>query len=208
MSYPPKRHFRLHRYALKRAAGHSRPNRRRSVLVLLILLLLWSLCLGIGLAQATEPRQIDTLTQASPASKPVDTTAAIGTVDVVSERYQAGQTLYLENCATCHLGLPPAVMPSETWRQLLQDSQHYGAEIKPLDEFERQIAWQYLRQYSRPHMAGESIPYRVYQSRFFKSLHPRVKFAQRVNLNGCISCHPGADKYDFRSLSAEWQNAP
>jgi Dihaem cytochrome c len=264
---------------------------RKSVWVLLILLLLWSLCLGIGLAQATEPlanhlrnQGVASLGGSSPTGEfavtpdvlgddlladegvadegvadeglgnetsaseisaneisanetsaidasaieslysgaialsplpPKNTTSgsasdieAIGTVDIVPPRYQAGQKIYLDNCATCHLGLPPAIMPTETWRQLIQDPQHYGATIQPLVAPELQVAWQYLRDFSRPHEAGEEIPYRVYQSKFFKALHPRVKLTQRVTLNSCNSCHIGADKYNFRTLSAEWQNAP
>ncbi len=172
----------------------------------MLLLLLWSLCLGWGLAVASEPRPVNLIAQ-----KPVQTdseTTPIKTVDVVPKRYQMGQQLYLENCATCHIGLPPAVMPTQTWQQLLQDSQHYGVEIKPLGGPYLKILWEYMRTYSRPLMAEEEVPYRVYQSRIFKSLHPKVKLPPRLGLSSCISCHPGADKYDFRSLSAEWQNAP
>lgn len=202
----------------------AQPERRRSIVVLLLLLLLWSICLGIGLAQATEPlSSLKAIAQATP-SAPVrpsvppasETTAAdeiaenekIGTVDVVPEKFRSGQKLYLENCATCHVGIPPAVMPSQTWQQLIQDPEHYGATIQPLASPEIQILWQYLREYSRPLAAGESTPYRIYQSRLFEALHPRVKFTEKVTLNSCQSCHPGAGVYDFRRLTAEWQNAP
>ena len=213
MSYLPNRNSRVNRrasYAVKR----SKQERRRTFVILVVLLLLWSLCLGIGLAQATEPPSLSTLAQSTvqpettPASTETTEPEAIGTVDVVPEKFQFGQKLYLENCDTCHIGIPPAVMPSETWRQLIQDPEHYGVTINPLQGPEVQILWQYMREYSRPQAADESTPYRIYQSRFFKALHPRVQFPQKVNLASCISCHPGAEKYDFRSLSAEWQNAP
>lgn len=202
----------------------SQPERRRSIVVLVLLLLLWSICLGVGLAQATEPLSFKAIAQATPPTAPSQSTATpasttnaakqaaeeeIGTVDVVPERFQAGQKLYLENCATCHIGIPPAVMPSQTWQQLVQDSEHYGATIQPLRSPEIQILWQYLREYSRPLAAGEPIPYRIRQSRLFNVLHPRVELTpDKVTLNGCISCHPGAGAYDFRRLTAEWQNAP
>lgn len=218
MTHSFKRNSRLNRDRTRRTNRRSQPPRQRSIWVLLILLLLWSLCLGIGLAQAIEPlkptaipfQERDSKAQlATPSvAKPAATTAAIGTVDIVPERYKLGQQLYLENCATCHLGLPPAVMPTQTWRSLLQDADHYGATIKPLASPEVQIVWQYLRDFSRPLTAEEPIPYRVYQSSPFKLLHPRVKFPERASLITCISCHPGAGAYDFRSLSAEWQNAP
>ncbi len=216
MPFPSNRPSRIsyRRQRSFRGVKAAQPDRKRSVWLLLVLLLLWSLCLGIGLAQATEPRSRDAITQVpatnppAPVATPASTSEAIGTVDVIPERYQAAQNLYLKNCSTCHLALPPAVMPSETWRTLIQDTSHYGADLKPFDRFEIQGMWQYLRDFSRPQAIDEQTPYRLYESRFFKALHPRVKFAQRVNLESCISCHPGADKYDFRSLSAEWQNAP
>lgn len=175
--------------------------------VLLLLLLTWSLCLGWGLAQAKEPRAIEPTAQPLPVSSPAQP-AAIGTVDVVPNSFKLGQDLYLENCASCHIGLPPQVMPTETWRQLIQDSQHYGAQIQPLVAPNLQVVWQYIRTFSRPQSADEEIPYRVYQSRYFKALHPKVKLPTRAGLTSCISCHSGAGKYDFRSLTAEWQNAP
>ena len=168
--------------------------------MLLLLLLLWSVCLGLGLAQATErPTTI--------AQIPTRQAAKIGTVDRVSEGEQVGQDLYLQNCATCHVGLPPAIMPSETWRQLLQDNQHYGVALA-INRLDRQIIWQYVRKFSRPHSAEEEVPFRIYQSRYFKALHPRVNLPTKTGLTSCVSCHPGAGQYDFRSLSAEWQNAP
>ncbi|MBW4580821.1 MAG: diheme cytochrome c [Tildeniella nuda ZEHNDER 1965/U140] len=179
--------------------------RGRSLIVLLLLLLTWSLCLGWGLAQAKEPRAIAPVAQPLPASTAVQ---PIGTVDAIPKGFKLGQDIYLENCASCHIGIPTQVMPTETWRQLIQDSQHYGVQIQPLVAPNLQIVWQYIRTFSRPQSADEDIPYRVYQSRYFKALHPKVKLPTRAGLSSCLSCHPGADKYDFRSLTAEWQNAP
>lgn len=182
----------------------------RSILVLLLLLLLWSICLGWGLSVAAQPRSIvvaQGTTPASPEPTPQSTTS-VGTVDVVPDRLKRGQAVYLENCATCHLGLPPAVMPTQTWQQLLQDPEHYGATITPLSGSPLRITWDYIRFASRPIATEEEVPYRLYQSNYFKILHPKVKLPTRAGLSTCISCHPGADKYDFRSLTSEWQNAP
>lgn len=183
---------------------------RRSPLVLFLLLLVWSVCLGWGLAQATEVAKQDGLrslagiAQVSQPSQP----ASSGTVDVIPERHQLGQEFYLENCATCHLAIPPAVMPSETWRQLLQDSQHYGQQLRPLVDPGRLLVWNYLSTFSRPELDKEEIPYRISESRYFKALHPKVKLPRPLSISSCVSCHPGAEKYNFRSLTPEWQNAP
>lgn len=194
----------------------SRSERRRSLLVMVLLLLIWSVCLGMGMAQATDRSKAESATSTeaiaqatpTPPSTTDHATGAIGTVDVVPARFQLGQKLYLENCATCHIGIPPAVLPSQTWQQLIQDPEHYGATIQPLQAPNIQILWQYLREYSRPLAGGEFTPYRIQQSSIFKALHPRVKFTEPTTLTSCISCHPGAGAYDFRSLTAEWQNAP
>ncbi len=196
-------------------ARRSQAERRRSLVVLVAVLLIWSVCLGMGMARATDPAtpeptpSSEAIAQATPVSRPeVDTTGAIGTVDAVPPRFQTGQKLYLENCASCHIGIPPAVMPSQTWQQLVQDPEHYGVTIQPLVAPNIQILWQYLREYSRPLAEDESTPYRIQQSRIFRILHPRVKFTEPITLTSCVSCHPGAGAYDFRSLTAEWQNAP
>lgn len=125
-------------------------------------------------------------------------------VDIVPERYQLGLELYQKNCGTCHMALPPAVMPRETWQQLLQDAQHYGVGLQlPIDP-PRLLIWQYLQFASRPLVSEEETPYRMRNSRYFQALHPRVKFTSPITISSCLQCHPGAMQYDFRSLTPEW----
>jgi len=173
--------------------------RRRSPVILSLLLLFWSAILGIGLAQAASP--------GAPATA-APTAATIGTVDPVPANLQLGQEVYLENCASCHVGLPPAVLPSQTWRSLIQEAQHYGAIIPTIQEPLRQVAWNYLSTYSRPINKGEEVPFRIGKSRFFKALHPKVNFAEPVTLNSCAICHPASAQFNYRSLSPEWADSP
>ncbi|KGF72243.1 cytochrome C [Neosynechococcus sphagnicola sy1] len=196
---------------------------QRSPLILVLLLLLWSLALGWGLAEVTSgtPR-LDTpsLASAGGLTPPISSSPApplltqassispVGGIDPVPPGLQLGQEVYLQTCATCHLGLPPAVLPTETWRQIIQDSQHYSVQLKPLVDPTRLLVWNYLRTFSRPQLAEEDLPYRVDNSRFFRALHPTVKIARPVRMNSCVACHPGAPQYDYRSLTPEWENAP
>lgn len=175
-------------------------SRRRWSVLGLVLLLLWSLILGWGLARVTSA-------QTSFPFSTAPNEADIGTVDVVPERYQFGQQLYLENCATCHVGLPPAVMPSQTWLALIQDTQHYGTQIAPIREPALQLIWNYLSTYSRPIVQNERVPFRLAQSRYFQALHPNVEFPQPVSPNSCTACHPSAAEYNFRRLTPEWETA-
>lgn len=185
---------------LQQVSSKIQKQKRRHSIGLLLLLIFWSTLIGCGLAL---------LVQTPGQTQPANLAPSVGTVDVVPQRYQLGQELYLENCATCHIGLPPAVLPTETWRDLIQDSQHYGKELTPLVDPQRLIVWEYIRTFSRTQSPDEErTPYRLAQSRYFKALHPKVKLPQPVTMGSCVSCHPGGDKYDFRSLTSEWQNAP
>jgi hypothetical protein len=171
----------------------SRRIRRRSPVILIGILLIWSLLFGWGFSQAMEPPK---------------SSAEIGTVDAVPGNFKLAQDAYLENCATCHIGIPPAIFPTETWRDLLQDTQHYGVNLTPITEPGRSLIWRYLRTYSRQVEEGDRVPYRVNESKAFKLLHPKVELPKPLNLSTCITCHPGTNQYNFRKLSADWENAP
>ena len=151
-------------------------------------LLVLSLFFGWGLAEAIDP-------------------ARVGGVDAVPAQFQLGEELYLEKCATCHIGVPPAVFPTQTWIRLLQDASHYGTNIElPVDP-KRLLIWNYIRFSSRPKLAEESTPYRFQQSRYFKALHPKVSLPERMGVGSCVSCHPGTGEYNFRTLAPEWEDA-
>lgn len=177
--------------------GKRKLNRRPVGLLLIILA--WSLAMGWLLALATN-------VQGQTPQSINETANEIGTVDVVPSKYQLGQELYLENCASCHIGIPPALFPSQTWRNLIQDSEHYGTNIKTLVDPQRLLVWRYLSTFSRPINQEESIPYRFARSRFFRALHPGVKFTQPIQVSSCIQCHPSANAYNFRRLKPELEN--
>ncbi len=165
---------------------------KRRPLGLFLVILAWSLTMGWLLASTTSAYS------ATPSSE-------IGTVDVVPAQYQLGQELYLENCSTCHIALPPSVLPTQTWKNLLEDSQHYGAQLKPLVDPPRILVWRYLSTFSRTKLKDEATPYRVNNSRYFKALHPQVDLSRPVQIGSCVSCHPSASDYNFRQLSQEWE---
>jgi len=173
----------LDRQALRRSS-------RRQSFGLIIIILAWSLAMGWLLSSATNA-QSPTLT------------AEVGTVDIVPAQFQLGEELYVENCSTCHIALPPAVLPTQTWKNLLEDPQHYGAQLKPLVDPPRILVWKYLLTFSRTQLQDEETPYRLKDSRYFKALHPRVNLPRPVQIGSCISCHPSANDYNFRRLSPE-----
>ncbi len=135
--------------------------------------------LGIGLARAvTDP---------------------YGMVDPVDERYAAGYSIYVNQCATCHVALPPAVLPAQTWQTLVTDPAHYGVSLPATTPFDQQLMLNYLQVYSRAHQGRGSVPYRLKDSVYFQALHPTVALPQPLNLSSCIGCHPGASEENYRS---------
>ncbi|OUC13551.1 MAG: hypothetical protein B0A82_16470 [Alkalinema sp. CACIAM 70d] len=186
----------------------SRPHTRRksAVIGLMLLIMMFTILMGIGLAQAFEPQKLQSLQRFDPNRVPIAANvmaAEIGTIDPVPANLQLGQELYLENCASCHIAIPPAVMPTQTWQVLLQDPQHYGITIDPLRDPNRRIVWNYVKTYSRPKADDEKTPYRIQDSRYFKALHPRVTLPKKADLGSCISCHPGVNQFNFRQLTPE-----
>lgn len=183
--------------------------RRGRISRFFLLLFILPLSIGIGwiMAEGTNAiafsQKLAQLSQTVADSFPSE---IIGTVDPVPSRYQLGQQIYLENCATCHIALPPQVMPTQTWQELLQDSQHYGVQIPLLRDPSRQLLWNYLQVFSRPLYQGEQTPYRMARSRYFKALHPQVKLPRPLNFKSCATCHPQADSFNFRALASEWEN--
>jgi hypothetical protein len=159
----------------------------------------WTLTLGQGsVSMASQPTAV--LAQS--------TSATIGTVDPVPQSLELAQETYMARCATCHIALPPAVLPSESWKNILQDDNHYGVPWTPMRNPDLALSWKYLRTFSRPSNPVEDIPYRVARSEYFTILHPKVKFTEPVKITTCISCHPSVTSFNFRDLTPQWKDAP
>ncbi len=168
-----------------------------AVLTAVSLLLGWSLA---NLSQAAPLVRESRLAQVSEETA-VDFPR---TVDYVPEGYRLPQQLYLENCATCHIGVPPETLPSESWRNILQDASHYGTEIRPPRDPSLGLIWSYLRSFSRQKSnLEERAPYRLARSRNFKALHPQVALPADLSLESCASCHLAAQQFSFRPWDGE-----
>lgn len=185
-------------------------NNQKSILVLFFLLLVWSITIGGGMALAMGNDGINHISVSTlKQEQTINDKQATKSIDPVPSRYQLGQELYLDNCSSCHIAIPPAILPTETWRKLLLElDQHYGQKLPTIIRPSLRLMWNYLQFASRPSQEGEKVPYRVDESRFFRALHPRVEFSQAVSYRTCISCHPGVDQFNYRRLTPEWEDAP
>lgn len=170
----------------------SRGNQRRCRWFSLVILGLLSCLLGLGLALGSAPP-----TTATPAPTP-----PIGTIDPVPPRLEVAQQAYLKRCGSCHVALPPQVLPTETWQVLITDPQHYGTVLPRLAVDQQNLIVKYLQAFTYALNPEETTPFKVGRSRYFRILHPQVELPKPVTLEGCISCHPGAKQFDYRSLNS------
>jgi len=150
--------------------------KRRFILIGFLTFCLSAL-LGIGLASAVSP--------------------PYGMVDPIGEGQEAGYTAYVEKCGTCHVALPAAVLPLDTWQALVTDPAHYGVTLTGITYFDQRLMLSYLQTYSRRHEGRSAIPYRLQNSAYFGALHPGVELPQPLNLRSCVGCHQGAPEQDY-----------
>jgi hypothetical protein len=174
--------------------------RQQRAWVLTLIMIVWSGLMGWGITQAQHATAQVLLAQGAQA-------AEIGTVDVIPQKLELAQQVYLEQCSSCHIALPPETYPSQTWEKLLLDQNHYGVTLPRLVNPELSLVWKYLETYSRPEPQEAQIPFRFRQSRPFKILHPRVEFTEAITVNTCVSCHPAAPDFNFRALTEQWKDA-
>ncbi len=145
-----------------------------------------SILLGITAASSVEPN--------GPVS--------YGMVDPIAPHLEASYRIYLNECATCHVALPPAVLPTQTWQTLVIDPAHYGLTLTNITAFEKQLIVNYLQAYSRAHIGSGSLPFRLADSDYFHALHPQVVLPQPLNLRTCTSCHLSAPTQNYRDLTS------
>lgn len=158
----------------------------KSILVLFIITL-WSVVIGSGIAMAFKTSDFDSF---------------VKSVDAATGKYKIGEQLYLETCSGCHIPIPPAVLPSETWQTILENPlNHYGVKVEGLIRLTQVAIWDYVSAYSRNLTKDEGKPDFIAQSRYFKALHPKVDLPNPVTHRSCIACHPKAIKFDYRTIN-------
>lgn len=131
-----------------------------------------------------------------------------GMVDPISPQIEASYRIYLSKCATCHVALPPAVLPTQTWQSLVVDPAHYGLTLTDITAFEKQLIVNYLQAYSRSHQSSNPLPFKLSDSDYFRALHPQVTLPQPLSLHGCTSCHLSATTQNYRDLISDPSNRP
>ncbi len=104
--------------------------------------------------------------------------------------------LVKKECGECHMAYPPALLPSNTWRAIMEDLPNHFGENASLDAATGARIETYLVQ-SSPR-GGAASPLRITEQRWFKGEHKGD--VSRMSRNGtktwanCQVCHRGADR--------------
>ncbi|MDJ0598799.1 MAG: cytochrome [Crocosphaera sp.] len=169
-------------------------------LVISLAILLWCMSVGWAFTKALAAKPNPSLAQSQ----------SIGPLGPNRSTVEAGKELYLSTCSGCHIAVPPEVLPTETWQELLENPhKHYGTSVPNLIRLSQVLIWDYLKTNSRPILLRDApVPYYIEQSQYFKILHPRVEFNEPITTKNCVVCHPGVKDFNYRSLTAEWEDAP
>lgn len=183
-----------------------------------LLVVMLSLLLGLGLAVVLNGHPIAIAANAT-LSQPK-------AIDAVTEKTQRSQQIYLQSCATCHVPIPPELLPTQSWAEILENpEQHFGANLRlpdrrrnafPVTNVDIRLMWDYVQGASRSYPENDVLPSRVRDSRFFRALHPKVgelctqeeyPCPKRVTIQTCVTCHTAAQRFDYAQLTPEWDES-
>ena len=110
--------------------------------------------------------------------------------------------VWQQECAACHLAFPPYMLPSKSWKQLMQElNRHFDTDASLSDQ-ETQSISRYLLKYAGNDKYFDGVPLRITQTSRFRQEHdaiePSVIRREAVkSLANCKACHPGAERESF-----------
>ncbi|MCF6323282.1 MAG: diheme cytochrome c [Gammaproteobacteria bacterium] len=123
-------------------------------------------------------------------------------------------TLYAEECGTCHFAYQPGLLPERSWRKLMAGLDDHFDENAELDEVDRLKLENYLVTYAGDHsnykrskklmrsIRNGDAPLRITMIPYLKKEHREVpkdvlKNEKIRSLSNCDVCHRTAQKGDF-----------
>ncbi len=123
--------------------------------------------------------------------------------------------LYQNECASCHFGYQPGLLPERSWRKLMAGLEdHFGDNAELTPETTTAIL-NYLTEnsadksdYKRSRridnsLAKDDAPLRITETPYFKRKHRELSLTKITNnaeigsISNCIACHRQADKGSY-----------
>lgn len=112
---------------------------------------------------------------------------------------------YLQECGSCHVAYPPALLPAASWRRLMSGlDRHFGSDAALDAATTRAISdWLQANAASGSRRAEEPPEDRITRSAWFQREHRKVDAAVWTlpsvkSAANCGACHTQADRGSFR----------
>lgn len=118
---------------------------------------------------------------------------------------------YTQECATCHTGYAPGMLPARSWQRIMNGlDKHYGTDASLDAATVRQISgWLQTHAGTTQRVAEAPPEDRITRSTWFVREHDEVapavwKLPSVKSAAHCTACHTGADQGDYseRTLQA------
>ncbi len=116
-------------------------------------------------------------------------------------RYDVNAPQYRDECGSCHVPYPPALLSAAQWRQVMGAlDRHYGTDAG-IDAAARDAITRFVvERAGREGGAGNGLP-RITTGRWFVREHreaaPKFTSAAVKSAANCGACHRGADRGDY-----------
>jgi hypothetical protein len=115
---------------------------------------------------------------------------------------------YKQECAACHVAFPPGMLPSDSWRRLLNNlPRHFGTDASLDASTSRELAtWLSANAGDYRRARGAPPEDRITKSAWFVRKHDEVpadawKRPAVKNAANCTACHAQAAQGDFNEHS-------
>lgn len=111
---------------------------------------------------------------------------------------------YTQECASCHTAYPPAMLPAESWRRIMNGlDRHYGTDAS-LDAatVEKLATWLQVESANARRPVAPPPEDRITRTAWFQREHRKLdptvwKLASVKSAANCAACHTGADQGRF-----------
>jgi len=112
--------------------------------------------------------------------------------------------IFKQECGSCHMAYPPALLPKESWFEIMNGlNKHYGTDAS-LDQQELKQISSWLSSNAGTYKRVREAPpdNRVTKSNWFQKKHREInsKDFQKILVKSsanCIACHRNADQGNF-----------
>ncbi len=111
---------------------------------------------------------------------------------------------YVQECAACHIAYPPGLLPSRSWRNIMNGlDKHYGVDASLDAATVKQLnAWLQANAGTSKRMAEAPAQDRITRSAWFLRKHDDIapavwKLPSVKSAANCAACHSRADQGDF-----------